>query len=535
MAIDKRFYPYLAVFAFVCIALSWRPFLIGFYGDDFSHANAESLAQALFYGRQERFLYFFPIALPRYVFGHDPIGWGVYAIVICGLTAVILFSLFRAILCRLENLSAHAPPAAMAGAVLYILMPWSLAPVLWNTGLSQLVMVALMALAGTVLFSRVSLGIKSALFVALFSASTLIYETIWGAWIPLILIKLSLDAPQQRKETFTITAWAVLAQIALILNYLPSYGLEGRVMSSGGIDLAHKLSLYLENVVFRFPFEVVSSMGVVGLFATPFFLYALFGLFKHKREKTDAKFWLVVASCIAGILGGILIVTLGNYRITATSDDARFLSVVSLWLALLVSMAASILAANASRAVRVASYIVYVSIILAFFLRAGEWVQGYFFQRDVLASIPAEKIAQLIKSNQKTTAISPDFRNNMLLVEFSSPTHIFHGLHNNRGTNFISAEITKQTGIDIFTLPTNRRVLKTGLDGTRLYQHRCLDTSDYIWNFDNPNHMIVFWHYGTGEVRKVNAPFEYGCTRTIERYEFLWELLYPFAGNPRRL
>ena len=193
MDLLKRSNPYVVIFCTVFLALIWRPFLIGFYGDDYSHTIAQSWEQALFYGRRERLFYFFPLAFPRYVFGHDNVGWGFYAITISGFTAISLYAFFNAVLIRMPAFERYAKWSAMAGAVLYIFMPWSLAPVLWDTALSQLVMVALLALAGTVLFSNLAVWGKTFLFVALFSVASLTYETVWGAWIPIVLIKLLLE------------------------------------------------------------------------------------------------------------------------------------------------------------------------------------------------------------------------------------------------------------------------------------------------------------------------------------------------------
>lgn len=529
-----RLPPAAVVFLTVVIALCWRPFLIGFYGDDFSHTTATSFEDALFYGRRERLLYFFPIAIPRYFFGHDHIGWGLYAIIVSGLTAAALYAFYRSVLVRFADLAPYATPAAMAGAILYIFMPWSLTPVLWNTGLSQLVMVALLALAGWALFSSLPLKSKAATFVILFSVSSLIYETIWGAWIPLIMIKFALDTHEQRRETAVITAWSVLAQLALIANYLPSYGVTGRVMSKGDIALGYKASLFVENATVRFPFEVLSSMGILGILVTPFLIYVLYGLLKHRKSYSTHRLWLVFLSCLAGILGGILVVTLGNYRISATSDDARFLSVVSIWLSLLVALIAAVIWSKKLNTIRISSYIIYVLIIASFFLRAGEWVQGYFYQREAIRSVPVEQIRQLVQDAQTDGRKSPRQTKIILLVEFDTPTTIFHGLDNNRGTNFISEKIKATTGIELFTIPTNRRILKTVFEGTHLYQYRCLNKSDFLWNDDDPAYFIMFWHVETGELRQVSSPFSYGCTRQVHPWEVLLEFLYPFSGNPRR-
>lgn len=534
MSLDRRFIPYVIVFFTIIIALIWRPYLIGFYGDDYSLAIANSWEDALFYGRRERFFYFFPIAIPRYYFGYDQVGWGWYAITITGMVAMSLYSFFKSVLSRLTESQESATKAAIASAILYIFMPWSITPVLWNTGLSQLVMVGLMAIAGTVLFSRLSTFWKSVLFVSLFTISSLIYETIWGAWIPLILIKFILDTLPERRQTFIIAGWSMLTQIGLAINYLPSFGVTGRVMAGGEFKLLNKLVLLVENIFVRFPFEVLSSMGVFGLAAVPFVIFILYWIFKRKSELTKQQFWLVMLACIAGILGSITVVTLGNYRITATTDDARFLSAVSMWISLMIGMVISLTISNGTKNLRTAGCVVYVLIVIAFFVRSNDWVQGYLFQRYVIDIVPVEEITKLldepiiVKTAESVSTVYP-----ALIVEFDTPLHLFHGWGNTRGITFISRKIKNETGKEVEGIPAEGRIWKTIMDGSRTYQLRCANLKEVEGEFIAVA-SAVYWRIKTGEVRKISPPFTTGCTRTINRFEFLGELLYPFMGNPRR-
>ncbi|PCI40936.1 MAG: hypothetical protein COB46_05560 [Rhodospirillaceae bacterium] len=536
MISQKRFLPYVIVFLTVFIGLIWRPFFIGFYGDDVPLAIADTFEEALFYGRRERFLYFFPIAIPRYFFGHDQISWGWYAITVAGLTAAALFSFFKAVLSKLSGTTKNATFAAGASAILYIFLPWSIAPVLWNTALSQLAMVGLLALAGTALFSRFSALKKAFVFVTLLVLSSLIYETIWGAWIPLILIKLSLDTSTERQETYKVFAAAVVAQIGLIANYLPSYGMEGRVLSGGGLKLSAKLSLFAENVFIRFPFEVLSSMGVIGLMAAPLFMFVLFKLYQRRSEFLKGpSMLLVILACVAGIMGGILVVTLGNYRITGTTDEARFLSAISIWLCLMFGMLSSLVLSLRAKNIQIVTTAVYVLIIAAFFLRASDWGRGHSYQRDVIASVPVEAIAKLIEplENQGAT-INFDIEQTVLLVELGAPMHLFHGLDNSRGLQFVSQKIESETGKSVVGLFVNNRLWKTTVQGTELSRARCANPEELVGGKAVNAPQFIFWSYKTGEVRKISQSFQQGCTRTIQRYEFLGELLYPFMGNPRR-
>lgn len=290
----------------------------------------------------------------------------------------------------------------------------------------------------------------------------------------------------------------------------------------------------MENIFVRFPFEVLTSMGVAGLAATPFLLFILHWFFKHRIELSSTRVWFVAVSCLLGILGGILVVTLGNYRVTATTDDARFLSAVSLWLSLLIGIIASILLSHGSKNVRISGYVVYALIVTAFFMRSNDWVQGYLFQRHVIASVPVEKIANLV--DRPAIEFGLEAANDMrpiLLVEFDTPLHLFHGWGNQQAVSFITRKIRDQTGKAFFGLPADGRLWKTVVDGTRLYQPRCANpeeiTGDYVVRSE-----VVYWRIKTGEVHKISSPFSTGCTREIRRFEVLGELLYPFMGNPRR-
>jgi len=537
MIIDKRFIPYVIVFFTVFIALIWRPFLIGFYGDDVPLTVADTIEEALFYGRRDRFFYFFPMAIPRYFFGHDQIGWGWYAITVAGLTALSLLAFFKAVFSKLTCTRDNATIAAMVSAILYIFLPWSIAPVLWNTALTQLAMVALLALAGAVLFSRLLLVRKAVYFVTLFALASLIYETVWGAWIPLVLIKLSLDTSNERRETYKIIGVSVLVQIGLILNYLPSYGMETRVMAGGGLFLTEKLYLFAENVFIRFPFEVLSSMGVIGLIVAPLFIFVLFNLYQRRSDFLGGPtvVW-VILSCVAGILGGILVVTLGNYRITATTDEARFLAVVSIWLCLLLGLVTGIVLDKGSKNIRVLTTVVYGLIVVAFFLRASDWVEGAIFQEKVMAKVPVDAIAKLVVSPEHGAMTLPgalDFP--VLLVEIDAPMHVYHGLNNSRGLRFVSNKIKAETGKTVIALFVNNRLWKTVVDGNTLSRSRCANPAELVGGAVAIAPSFIFWSHKTGEVRKISQSFEQGCSRTIHRYEALGELLYPFMGNPRRL
>lgn len=523
--------PYFVVFVTVCIGLAWRPFLIGFYGDDYSITQTDSFVNAFIYdggGRRERILYALPIAIPRYLFGHEPIGWGIYAVILSGLTAIAVCSYFKAVLSRLDGLENAARPAAILAATLFIFMPWSLTPVLWNTNASLLVMVGLLALAGMVSLSSLSLALRTILFTAAFSSASLIYESIWCAWIPLLLIKLALDTPAQRRDTMVMFAASLLAQAALVANYLPSYGLEGRVKLDGDLAIGYKAQLFLENLIIRLPFEVVSSMGVIGLATIPLVLFVLIQLVKRRKTFTNTKFMCVLAACGAGIVGGVFIISIGNYRVAGTTEEGRTMFVLSFWMAFIVALTAAVLMTKNDRPwtrARTAGLVIVAMIVTGFYLRAGDWVRGYFYQREIIAAAPAEEIARVADGERP-----------LLLVEFDTPLHLFHGMHNNRGTNFLAEDINRRTGKNFFAFPATGRLHKTVLDETHLYQVNCIKTSEIVSDYAGifaPKSM-VFWNAKTGEVRKVTSPFSYGCTRKVRPYESLGELLYPFMGNPRR-
>jgi uncharacterized membrane protein YhaH (DUF805 family) len=303
--------------------------------------------------------------------------------------------------------------------------------------------------------------------------------------------------------------------------------MQGRVKMNGDFALGYKLNLFVENVLVRFPFEIISSMGVIGLVAIPFVLFITYWLFKNRIHYASSQFWLIILCSLAGIVGGIFIISMGNYRVAGTTEDGRTLTVVSFWMALMITLIASVLITNKEwHLIRRTSILVCGLIIAAFFLRSSDWVRGYFYQNRVIATIPADKIIQM------TEGIDDP----VLLVEFDTPLHLFHGMHNNRGTQFISKEIKRQTGQYIFSLPANGRIIRTLLDGTHLQQYNCINSTELVANYAgiyDPS-ALIFWHVGTGELRKVTPPFNYGCTRTIHQYEYLGELLYPFMGNPRR-
>jgi len=521
-------HPYFIIFILVFTALLWRPFLIGFYGDDFGLTRAESLLEGFFYDieRRERILYFIPIGLPRYYFGHNPVAWGFYALLFCALTPLALYSFFKALTLKLGHENQTATWSAAIGAVLYIFMPWSLTAVLWNTSNPHLVMVSMIALAGTTMLSGLSLALRSLLFVSLFSSASLMYESVWCAWVPLLLIKLSLDTQTERKDTFVMAVASIIAQTALVLNYLPSQGMQGTVKLTSGSVLTEKLNLFVENILLRLPFEMLSSMGIIGLVAIPIALYITYALFQNRAHTNNFKFWFIIVACISGIAGSIFIISLGNYRVAGTTEDGRTLSVSSFWLALMVTLVSSAILTKGTRRARMAGIGILVMIVISFFLRAGDWVKGYTFQQKVIASVPAEEIIRLTEIDESA----------VLLIEFDTPMHVFHGMHNNRGTQFVSKEIQRQTGKYIFAFPANGRLAQTLMEGTHIYQMNCVNPDELITTYRknfNPT-SLIFWHVGTGQVRRITPPFEYGCTRTIEKNESLGELLYPFMGNPRR-
>lgn len=530
-----RINPYVIVFFTILVTLVWRPFLIGFYGDDYSNVAAKTLGEAFFWERRDRLLYFFPLGIPRYLFGLDPIGWGFYAITVASLTGMALYSFIKSVLDRLAGFERYAQISSIAGAVLYFFMPWSIASVLWNSALCQLAMVALLALSGTTLFSQKSLPVKSVLFVAFFSSASLIYETVWGGWIPLILMKLALDDSDSRKETAIITGFSILAQAALIVNYLPSVGINARVMSGGSLSLGYKIELFFENIFVRFPFEVLSSMGLLGGVALPFVGYVAFWLFKN-REKFYSKSILYVGlACLAGIVGGILVVTLGNYRITATTDDARFLAITSMWITLLIAMSANVVLSYGTFYVRVACYFLYGLVIVSFFVRASTWVEGFFFQRTVLENVPMERIVSFLhvnKDNNEKRSGEQVKEPPVILMVLNSPAGIFHGMNNTRGAGAVANMIENFVGVRPLIIPTNDRVWRTVFTGSRIYQQNCASPQERI--NETATRSFVYWDVLTNNVQKIDAHFNRGCERSIHRYEALYELLYPIMANPRR-
>jgi hypothetical protein len=480
---------------------AWRPLVLGFYGDDWwsialpvQQLSLLSMIEADRARAPSLLLYW---AL-RHGLAGSAAGWQAFAAGVnlsCALMIVAVVS-------RVGGSSGFLDRwSGAAAACLWLAAPWSLPYTAWPVMAVPLLTVAVLASSAALLLSRrCATSTAGAAAAVPYLLGCLIYEAIWGAFVPVVL-SLALVRLRARAPLRPVLAYAIAAGVGqvllFILNRLLSTGSMAKQISSVAVELA----LYSFQIA---PFQIAEAIGAlspVALAATAVLAGAFIGVSFINRDVVPAS---IVAASLLGIAIVIVVHAAAGYG-TRFVDDliGRTAMVPTFWLAIGFGAVARGAFAD-GRILRLCGTMAVAAIltVLAISLlgRTREWAKGWTQERAVLKTFPASEAQKLAP---RTFIVADIPRGGSLRGQFATFWDIAGGL------------VTAHPELaHIFLLNGESRVTVlrtqdwfTEWDGSKLSQGWCPD--HLLWSYAAS--AVVVWDQRAGTLTPIAPGTRLGC------------------------
>jgi hypothetical protein len=517
------------------LAFATRPFLLGFYDDDWAVILIPTQHTAAF--SWERFTFYMELYANRPLTGalsfilsslcsSSAVLWHSAAAVMALAAALALRTFFRSLLrlCGRDH-----DWAADAGAALWLLFPWTLGTISRPTCCPTIGAVAFLALSGTALFEGWRRGRVAWIVPGLcFLASCLMYEALYGQFLTLFAIGwlcgvhrrigargFALSALPFVVVQVLAAAWNRLAP--LLTSLAPS-----KSFCPAWWGVASDNLLRLRYFIGHSAHEV-SPLVEVTLLGTFALCGGALGWQLLRKDSRSAAWhsFAVLGACGLGVLIGLLVLSVAGYSIRGVGLASRTTMAFSVWLASALAVGLGSLP-NRPRLLRIIGTgcvaLVGGQLVFATQMRVREWAQAWAIEQEVLADAPLDDLARA-HSDAVVLYLGPEMhegvgvfgymRNLDLAMEYTYPEL--------KSQHFCCAA---------------RDNWVTTWDGRQFEQH----LSKYepwtrwkVWNQrDTPE--VWVWVRGSDRARRVAAPFTFhGQTNNENADEPVFQVELPFT------
>lgn len=507
---NKRYlWPWLLPVFVWCAVLSWRPWFLGFYHDDWMTLQPLTSSEAVkvLLDQISRPVYGLSLVLLRGVLPFDPFYWQfALAFLIAG-SAVFIGFFARTLARTVADDDRVATWAGAFSACAWIAMPWNLGISAWPTTFAAQISIMGFCLIGQYVLGADALGKKMCKALSVFILISLISELFWMAFVPLILMHLyrqkALRFRDRLKEAAYLFGGFCVAQFLLLLfNRLLVYVGVGvnRSLNGAWFDTSWQ-SIKL------MPTEIQSAVLWPDMFFALIWISLALLLIGAALRKN-----VFLYACVVAIVGGcmisILLFAFAGYRIQALGVFSRTTTAISFWLSLLPALIIAI-AAQFHRYVLQAVSI--LMLLLVGFLSASSvqntqaWRKSWEFEQQVFKAFPGKTLAG--------NAAPESF----VLVDASRPKDTVEGLeaywdvsgallatHPELGERFSSSEHR------YFASMLNAENFRTTWDGKELVQSWCHTPGVAVWKLKAPSDLYL-WRKSDGTLSKLSAPVQLGC------------------------
>jgi hypothetical protein len=388
--------PAIALLALWLGLVAWRPLVLGFYHDDWwalaRPAVLTPLADLIDTQRSRALLALLTWCL-RSLFGGVAAAWQILAAAGNLICAVLIAAVVDR-LCPPHRDGWSNWAGAGAGA-LWLAAPWSLAYTAWPVMSLPLLSIALLAASAMLLLPPRCTSPAAGAGAALpYLAGCLLYEAVWGAFVPVALIA-SLMRLKARAPLRPVLAYALAAGagqiVLLVLNRLLSVGLHAKHVYAAAADLvtlSFKIALPQMAETIGAPLPLAAAAAGV---LTVTFAVAAF----RSRDVVRPG---IVAACLLGIAIAVVLHALAGYGTQWTDLMARTAMVPTFWLCVaLGAMLQAVLAGG--RILRpcaaLAGAALVAALAVATLAQTREWAVGWREERAVLATFPADEARKL--------------------------------------------------------------------------------------------------------------------------------------------
>lgn len=391
---------------FFLIMYFFRPFLVGFYADDWSYiANFEYVLGYKFAPfSTDLFAYYFncfanrPITGLTYYLAHsicgtgNPVAWQFFVMSLVYLCSVTFYFFAK----RLAELVGGGRRFALFSALLFLAVPWQSANFMWISLAMSLPSVIFFNLSSVYLLkSKLSDWKMISISSVFFMLSVFTYESFYfqSFFVLGMLFLLNRDVPnRKRNAALTFSVFSFVMALAIVWNRLAINFSDNIVTKSGN---QYTIQTFGANLV-ALPYALTISF----LWAAPI-VFAILAFIAYKYFKQSrADSWLsgvgrrFLSMSALGVIASMLVYAIAGYSVWGLGMRSRTMTVVSFYLPLVISFlfSSALRAETSYRALAYMKMALLAVFMVCSTVQVFDWAKAWELQKSVIASMPNEKI-----------------------------------------------------------------------------------------------------------------------------------------------
>jgi hypothetical protein len=482
------------------VAYARRPFLLGFYHDDWAlgvggvyHGAAFSLERLSWYLKWDasRPVEMVVCFLFSSLGGDSPFLWHLLSAFTALGVALTLRAFLRSMLRLLGNETELW--VGDLGAALWLVLPWTLGATAFVTLNTSLFSGICFALCGCVLFDAWRRG-KSGWWLAsvFYLLGALTYENFYGQFVVLLLIGFVAGAHRRiGTRAFILSAVALGAAQALAFGWNQVYR---HVASSAVVKEATTSWLpYIKGSIKWLPIKLLDAAAEVQLplvaLLAAWLVILCVSLAQVSRDKRRQVLW-IIALCGLGAVLTAVVLAFGRYSFETRGVFSRTTLALSFWLVIGFAVAHCLLSSIWKKIAIGATCGIVALLAVSQFFRVNEWAHVWRIQQQILAAAP---LTELLKTDSNAVILYDGPFEHAGVVVFGASWDITPAM------NHTHPELTRD-GVRLQFTP-NRRDWVTVWDGQALLQ-----TNPTLVFRVEPSE-VWLWNFPKGELTKLQPPW----------------------------
>lgn len=489
------------------ISVSWRPFLFGFYHDDWSTINLPIDSTPLIQLLSDditRPIYVLIIYALRLIFGPNAFVWQAFDAIINLVCSLSIYMLFVSVM---KSPSANDFSVRIGGggaAILWLLFPWAFGYSAWPIMSPPMIGMALTCIGLSMLFleeAKTSYKIFGAVFVVL---AWLIYEAFWFVWVPFAVISFLRELKNKnirRQYLISISILGLMQTFAILLN---------RVLSS--VSKASKtfnismFDTFVSNVELL-PAKLKDLLGnmyyLLGLVLIFLIIAAITA--SYKRKKSIYAFFSCL-SLLFGFIGAVLLYSAAGYTLELKGLFSRTMICTSLYLAFFGGVLLQLASSDKSRITRYVSIFLTSIIAIVFFVTSVNeskyWINSWKAQKEIIENLPISMVELLEPDSIVLANIDRS------IIHYDT----FGAYWDISGLVYTRIKINKAAfNNHAYATVLQKEKWYTTWDGNEVVQYFCDNLNQPLWKLKATKAYI--WNYPQPELHLLEKPFKSGCER----------------------